>query len=194
MYSKLIKFICLLVLCCAGYCHGWIYQDKYGQVYTVEPTRERDLKECEEVFVHAFMEAYRDFSEEQLGIQDKQQFLKSAFADVYDDFNSGEQKLLTVRSRDQVVGFAGYKPTEIPGQIYLTQLSVEPDYWRCGIGTELIFSVFKIYDEVKSLVVIPRRINRVAREFYLHLGFTESSYMHPGYDPKKYVGYEWLAP
>lgn len=74
--------------------------------------------------------------------------------------------------------------------IYIFQLAVKVDHWHRGIGKRLVFSAFDLFPETKSLVVIPRKINLMARNFYFKLGFIESLYMHPGYNPEKYIGYE----
>lgn len=90
-----------------------------------------------------------------------------------------------------MVGFAGFKDTDQKNEIYISLLAIDPDYWKLGLGKELVFSIFNIKQETERLVVVTRRINEVARQFYAHLGFTVSEYMHPGYNPHKYIGYEW---
>ena len=171
--------------------YAWEFINKSGETVTLDQCEEQDLPYCKEVFVTAFLEAYKDFSEEQLAVQDKQQFLQSAFSDVYDDFHEGLQKILVAKLDGTIIGFAGFKPTDEPGQVYISQLAVTPAHWRSGIGKELVFASLRLYENCSHLAVIPRRINQVARNFYLKLGFTESNYMHPGYNPQKYVGYEW---
>ncbi len=167
------------------------FVNKTGHLVYLEPCQIEDLPSCESIFMTAFSEAYKDFTPEQLGVKDKVLFLKEAFADVYDDVCLGLQKLMVAKIADQVVGFVGFKETEQAHQVYISQLAVDPAYWKQGIGKWLVFSVFELFDEVESLVVIPRKINRVAHNFYFKLGFMESSYMHPGYNPARYIGYEW---
>ncbi len=172
---------------------GWDYQDRYGQVYSIDLFHEKELGECETVFINSFSATYRDYSEEDLGIPDKNKFLRESFQELGKDLQNGAQKLLVAKYQGRVVGFACFQQVA-PGRIYISQLSVEPDFWRCGIGSQLVFGVFKVYDDVKSIVVQPRKINRVARDFYHSLGFTECSYIHQGYNRNNYIGYEWLAP
>lgn len=172
--------------------HSLEFINKSGQFVYLEFCRLEDLIECEDIFIEAFSKAYEEFTAQQLGVKDKLVFLREAFADVYDDVTLGLQKLMVAKIEGKVVGFVGFKPTEQLYQIYISQLAVHPLYWQQGIGRWLVFSVFDIFDEVESLVVIPRRINAVARNFYQKLGFEQSSYMHPGYNPERYIGYEWM--
>ncbi len=156
--------------------------------------QQEDLSACQEIFVEAFMKAYEEFSCEQLGIEDKRVFLTNAFADVYDDLRHGQQTLVVAKREGKIVGFAGFKPTEVPRQLYITQLAVDPACWNQGIGRQLVFSALDLYHDVSSLALIVRKINSVAQGFYLKLGFHVSEYMHAGYNPERYIGYEWVRP
>jgi ribosomal protein S18 acetylase RimI-like enzyme len=173
--------------------HSSEFTNKEGDLVQIDLCQMNDLKACEEIFITAFSKAYENFTPEQLGVKDKMLFLKEAFADVYDDLSSGSQKLVIAKCKGQIVGFAGFKETEKPGEIYISQLAVDPAQWHQGIGTRLVFSVKEHFNEIKSLVVIPRKINFIAQKFYQKLGFVESSYMHPGYNPERYIGYEWTS-
>jgi ribosomal protein S18 acetylase RimI-like enzyme len=171
--------------------HAWTFTARSGDQIELDWIEQHDLRQEEEVFINAFMEAYKDFSNEQLGIVDKYTFLKNAFQDVVEDHEKGDGYLLSAKLDGKVIGFAGFKETEQENEVYISQLAVDPRYWQLGVGKELVFSIFTIKKDTARLVVIPRRINEVARQFYAHLGFTVSEYMHPGYNPQKYVGYEW---
>lgn len=166
--------------------------DKSGENTLLEDCQENDLVHCKEIFVQAFLKAYEELTPEQLGVEDKFLFLQDAFSDVYDDVHQGLQKIVVARQNGTIMGFVGFKKTEKPHQIYISQLAVLPQYWQRGLGTQLVFSALRLYDDVESLVVIPRKINHIAKQFYTKLGFVESSYMHPGYNPERYVGYEWV--
>jgi len=163
-----------------------------NEIVTLNLCEESDLIACRTIFIEAFTKAYENFSKEQLGVKDKIQFLEEAFEDVRDDLKDSLQKLVVAKINGKVIGFVGFKKTDNAGEIYISQLAVEPHSWQQGIGKHLVFSVFDVYKDVKSLVVIPRKINEVARNFYSRLGFKESTYMHPGYDPQKYIGYELI--
>lgn len=190
------KFIFLLIafLLFTQVTYSSEFVNKSSLFVHLEPCQVADLPECEAIFIQAFTRAYEEFTPEQLGVKDKIVFLREAFADVYDDVCQGLQKLTLAKIEGKIVGFVGFKPTETPHQIYISQLAVAPQYWQQGIGRCLVFSAFDLFDDVESLVVIPRKINEVARCFYHELGFVESAYMHPGYNPERYIGYEWIKP
>lgn len=187
------KIYCLLLLffICLQTLSAWEFIDKKGDVIHFDLVQEDDLKACQTVFVEAFSEAYRDFTPELLVVQDKLLFLQDAFADVYNDVCQNLQQLVVAKKDNQVIGFVGFKKTEKPHQIYISQLAVDPQYWQNGIGRELVFSALRLFADANQLVVIPRKINIVARGFYYKIGFVDSSYMHPGYSADRYVGYEW---
>lgn len=189
MLSRLVIFI---IICIFQQLHAWDFIDKQGEIISLELCQEEDLPYCEEVFIAAFSKAYEDFTPEILGVTDKMQFLKNAFSDVYDDFKDGKQELIVAKLKNEIIGFAGFKPEDKPGQIYISQLAVHPDFWQNGIGKQLVFSVFKIYEDTNHLFVIPRKINIIARDFYFKIGFSQCDYIHPGYSAERYVGYEWI--
>ncbi len=189
MYRAIGFFFCLLS-CAMGF-GSWEFIDKKGDIVTLDWVKTGDLIEEEAVFVNAFLEAYKDYSEETLGVQDKPAFLHEAFSDFHQELLSGKQTLIVAKVDGKTVGFAGFEPTETLHQVYITQCAVSPEYSQTGIGRELVFSVFKLFEDTDHLVVITRRINERAQKFYHRLGFTECAYMHPGYNPQKYVGYEW---
>ncbi len=168
------------------------YIDKLGNKYDLHLTTDDELKECENIFVQAFSKAYEKFTPEDLGVVDKAAFLHIAFSDVYNDFRTKTQYLFSATKDGKVIGFVGFKLTETPNKVYITQLAVDPEYWLRGVGKQLILRVFDQFKDANHLVIIARKINTHARDFYLSLGFTTCTYMHPGYNPERYIGYEWL--
>lgn len=158
---KQLIVLCLFLLSC--YCiQAGNFIDKTGEAISIEVVQPEDLDECKAIFISAFSKAYEEFTPEQLGVKDKLLFLQEAFADVYEDFQNGLQLLMAAKINHQVIGFVGFKQTETPNQIYISQLAVNPDYWQKGIGKHLVFSALDLFEHVNSLVVIPRRINQVA--------------------------------
>ncbi len=168
------------------------FTTKSGLTISLEVCQEKDLIECEIIFISAFSKAYEELSPQDLGVEDKLAFLLQAFSDVYEDVRLNKQKVVVAKIEGTIIGFAGFTKTEIPNQIYISQLAVNPQYWNQGIGRHLVFSALNFYENVHSLVVISRRINHMASSFYRSLGFIESSYMHPEYNPQRYVGYELI--
>lgn len=192
--KKIFVYVILALLFSTQVVNSSDFINKKGEKIELTSCQFSELKECETIFVNAFSKAYEDFPPELLGVKDKSLFLQEAFADIYDDFNEGLQQLVIAKHNDTIIGFAGFKKTEKEGQIYISQLAVDPNYWQQGIGSHLVLSALEYFPDLKSLVVIPRKINLVAREFYKNLGFIQSAYMHPGYNSERYIGYEWDRP
>ena len=166
---------------------------KSAESITLQWESDSDWEREEEIFVRSFLEVYKDFSEEQLGVkQDKEEWLRSAFRKKIDAFKKGDGKifLASVKKGDKVVGFSAFNETENKGEVNIKQLAVDPEYWRQGIGKKLIFSINKKIDGIQKYVLVTRYINIGARNFYIKLGFKECGYECEGLDPKNYVGYE----
>lgn len=170
----------------------WDFVDVDGEKITFDWVKPNSsLVEEEKVFIKSFTEAYKNLSLSDLGVEDKSLFLKDAFSDVRKDFSEERTLLLTAAKNGKVIGFVSFKPTEKATQMYIGQLAVDPAYWRKGIGKELVFGISHLQPELTKLVAIGRRKNGIGRNFFLKIGFTECAYMHPGYNPEKYVGYEY---
>ncbi|MBS0605094.1 MAG: GNAT family N-acetyltransferase [Verrucomicrobia bacterium] len=195
MKKKLTIFLLALnALIHSSAAGAWEFIDKDGDTLVfdlVSPSS--DLKQEEELFVQSFYAAYTDYSLEMLGVKDKISFLHGAFEDVREDVQKGEGFLISAKKGEEVIGVLEFKNTEKPGQIYIAQLAVSPQYWQKGIGKELVFSVCKLVDGVEQMLAIGRRINNRGKGFFTHIGFTECKYIHPGYDPVKYIGYEFAV-
>ena len=159
-------------------------------------TNDNDLKLEEEVFVRSFLEAYKDFSEEQLQIeQNKEEWLKITFQEERDEFKkeNGKVFLVSAKKDTKVVGFLLFNETENKGEVYIRQLAVDPECWKQGIGKELMFSVSEKISDIQKYVLLTRRCNTSAKNFYTKLGFKEFEYEHASLDPKKYVGYKLVV-
>ena len=191
----MIRYLSLCTLFIFQAYASWESVDRFGEKSSFDWATVKELPEEKEVFLRAVLEAYKNFSPETLGLtKNKVQFAEEAFSKLEKEFLDGSVKILTVKKQDRVVGFIAFYPTEIPGQIYFSQMSIDPSYWRRGLGTELIASVMREFPETDHFVLITRKINVVARKFWEHLGFTECCYMHEGYDSTKYIGYELHPP
>ncbi len=192
MFKRFIFFSFLIL---NGFSQIYSYSQEFisnsGKTISLMSCQTEDLNECSKIFTDSFLHAYKDFTSQLLGVQDKRLFLEEDFLHASHDFQMGKQKIIVAKIENKIIGLAGFKEAEKPGQIYITLLTVAPAHWKEGIGKQLVFSAFDIFENVKELVVITRKVNEGARNFYLKLGFNASPYMHPGYSPEKYIGYEW---
>ncbi len=170
----------------------WEYIDRAGTPVTFDwIKRGSSLKKEEALYLSCFTELYKDFSADELGVEDKEAFLTKAFANVKKDFAEFRCVLLSVKKDGRVIGFIGFKPTENEKEIFITQMVLDTDYWDRGIERQMCLSICKLHDDTKRIVCVFRRINSVYKEWFTNMGFTECDYMHPGYDPQYYVGYEY---
>lgn len=169
----------------------WRFIDKTGDEVVLEEITSPDLSEEREVFIRSFGTAYSSFNEEDLGIINKTRFLNEAFESVEKDYAAQSMTLIAAKKNNKIIGIAGFKRAEEPGTAYVAQLAVDPQEWQKGIGRHLIFSILTLEPQITHLVAITRKINCISKNFFNHIGFTPSLYMHAGYDPNKYTGYEW---
>ena len=122
-------------------------------------------------------------------------FLNKAFDCEVEDLNGETTKVyfLSAVKNGKVVGFASFNQ-EGNDAIYVRQMSVDPDYWRQGIAKALVFKAQEVLPQARKYVLMTRLVNTTAIGFYKALGFTQTSYLHDGLDPKLYVGYEYTIP
>ena len=151
---------------------------------------------CKKVGVDAFIKCYDPIPVEVLGQTSREgmiQWLDVAFDEIYTNFlHAGERaRWLTAKERGVPVGFLMIEMDHFPEEVYLAQMAVDPAYQRRGIATTMIFSLLDQLPETKKLVVITRKANEEAKALYRALGFTDSTYMHEGYSPQLYAGFEY---
>jgi ribosomal protein S18 acetylase RimI-like enzyme len=151
------------------------------------------LHDEEKVFVNAFSEAYRAIPLEVLGVKSVQSFLTEAFNEERADLAKAEETIyfFSARVRDQVAALISFSPTEIPHEVYIRALAVDPSYKNQGIGKALVsLCTMQLPDTVK-LTLATRRVNTGACEFYKKLGFTEMNTVPHNYNPERYIGLEY---
>lgn len=82
--------------------------------------------------------------------------------------------------------------TEYPHLVYVRQTAIHPDFMRKHIGTKMAQVMFSNLPEAKKFVAITRIFNKTSMDFFESLGFKKCEYMHEGYDPNRYVGFEFI--
>lgn len=192
-------FIVILSVSCFAHAaiQEWQLQDKKDRMisYTICRPDEIDsqiLQQLHTVFMKSFSEAYKNIPLAVLGAVNLENFLNEAFAQEESIIKKGDRPgyfLIIAHCNEKLTGFASFD-TEEDHCYYIRELSMHPDFQRSGIGQQLIFSVKMLDDQVRGLRLVTRRANIQARNFYKKIGFIESSYIHEGFDPAKYVGYE----
>ncbi len=153
------------------------------------------LEEERQVFLKAFKKIYQPLTKEELPIDNLDVFLNNAFDCEVEDLSSKTTKVHFVSAvkNGKVVGFASFN-LEGNDAIYIRQMSVDPDYWKLGIGKALISKGREVLPQARKYVLMTRIVNATAIGFYKALGFKQTTYLHDGIDPKRYVGYEFIIP
>ena len=101
-------------------------------------------------------------------------------------------QIVTARKGEIPVGFAIFEMKTYPTSVYLSELIVDPNFQRMGIGKNLVFSVLRRLPELEKIVLVTRKVNFQANAFYPAIGFTSSNYTHVGYDPEVYGSFEFI--
>ena len=177
-----------------GISYGEQYEfQKNGIVYSWE--NEPNSSESKKVFLDAFVKCYNQIPLDVLNKPSREamiQWLDDVFEEMYVDYKSSKSSLwLSAKASDKVVGFLVIDIVNHPEEIYLAQLAIDPAYQGQGIATSMIRSLFDQFSECGKFVVITRSANEEAKGLYNALGFTSSSYMHEGYNPEVYTGFEY---
>ena len=168
----------------------------HGQV-KYEWVIERDLGQEEEIYVKAFCKAYENLSNEALGLKsddNRALWLQNACRDRTNTLVciKNNMHVLHARSGEKILGFAVFEETGDKDEVYIVALCVDPAYHRCGIGESLVFKIGQLFPETKKLVLMTRKLNVQARDFYIKkCGFKECDYVHEGLSSEYYIGYEW---
>ena len=159
-----------------------------------------DLEAFNRVSVEAFYQCYREIPLSAFGFDDsadlKEEILKMQ-RDI-DEVAIGLQepgsqlRLLTAKRDEAPVGYVMFDMTLYPEQVYISELAVDPTFQRQGIGTQLVFSILEQLSDIKKLVLITRKVNFQACAFYPAIEFESSDYMHEGYNPELFTGFEYI--
>ena len=187
------KFFCLffvaLFLISSSLQADWLV-DCNGQQVILSISKDNLIKE-KELFIETFSEAYKNIPLNVLGVDSLDNFLNAAFEDEEIDFARKKANTLFITAKDKsgkVVGFASFDRNS--DHIYSRQGAVHPSLSRSGLGKNLLFSVLNVFKDCYYLKLVARRVNNVSKNFCSKLGFVESSYIHEGLSPEKYIGYE----
>ncbi len=165
-----------------------------NQEITYEWEREPDREAFKRIMFDSFANCYKDIPKEVLRVSNVEEWLSNHFSD---EFLEGLKKdecvyrLVTAKLDGKPAGYALFDLSHCPEFIYISEMAVDPAYQRKGIGRGLVFSVLKWFPKIEKIVLITRKVNTQARQFYSSLGFQSTDYMENGYDPELYIGYDY---
>lgn len=197
MFTKTntIKFVAFLsVLQGSVLLPGYVFKNelKNEQLLTcIQKQAGDDLAAEKKVFVSSFLDAYKDFSLEQLKVDDKKAWLGEAFDDEQNGLNSKKENIFFFSAvlKDVVVGMISFNSGN-ENELYVRQLAVDPLYNRIGIGSALMATCLKVFPKTKKIILATRRVNEKARAFYGKHEFKETKEVPHGLSAERYVGLE----
>ncbi|MBS0624911.1 MAG: GNAT family N-acetyltransferase [Verrucomicrobia bacterium] len=165
----------------------------YGVDYKWET--EPDFSASQEVYTKAFMISCGKVPPVLLGLSDSaevEKWVVDFFPAMFEDFLSQQDHLKWINATidDKPVGCLIIDLAEYPKELYFSELAVHPDYQRQGIGSGLIETVIREFPDAEKYTAITRKVYLDAIKFWHAVRFEDSSYMHPGYDPELYRGFE----
>ena len=186
-----MKKIALLLLLVFQVAWGVNLQDHHEGKISYEWDQLADLEAARELFLKSFLAAYDPVSLKQLGVENKEAFLKEAIDDEMALFFEGEPvHWLIAKDEGKVIGLLIIDLAHYPEEVYGRQMAIHPDYFRHSVGTEMVKVAHENLPEAKRIVAVTRVFNTTSMAFFESLGFKRCTYMHEGYDPARYVGYE----
>ena len=159
-----------------------------------------DLSQERAVFVSAFGNAYKDvplavFNTAFTSVEDVNHWLGEVFDEEVALLREGKSFCVHALNGNDPVGVIFFERLpERPHGVYIRQTAVQPNFQRRGIGRKLVLSIregLAVLPDTESLYLIVRVVNPRAIDFYKSAGFVRSDFMYPGYDPLKYIGFEW---
>ncbi len=173
---------------------------------TYEWKNSLDEEAFKRVSVEAVYQCYKDIPEEELLSGsfkiDESMGLKGSLEKWTDDYIQELSKnleqsdcslqIVTAWKEAIPVGFAIFEMKAYPASVYLSELIVDPNSQRNGIGKNLVFSVLGRFPELEKIVLVTRKANFQATAFYPAIGFVGSDYIHLGYDPEIYKSFEFI--
>lgn len=182
--------VCFLFVCSNVF--SWEFQDKTVAEYGFEWDRKEDFQEAAQIFADSFLRTYREFLPQQLGVDDIETFLMETIEDelLLKEEHPDTIHWLIAKDEGEVVGLLIIELDKYP-EVYGRQMAIAPNYLWSGVGTQLANVALENLPEASRFVAITRVVNQVSARFFESLGLTRVEFMHEGYDPNKYVGYEY---
>lgn len=147
-----------------------------GQI-TYELTQAPPYKEIEELFIESFSTT----------LTYPEGFLKATIDEEF--FTPSDWILIT--DDTILVGCLIIDSSHYPEFLYIKQGFIKPSHFRKGLIKNIVPFIANQYPQCDTLYSITRKTNEVSISLHKSLGFTPSTYMHEGYDPEIYTGFEY---
>jgi len=186
-----MKKFALLLLVVFQTAWGVNLQDHQTGNTTYEWDQLADFDAASELFMKSFLAAYAPIPLESIGVESKEAFLREVIDDEMElFFQDPTVHWLIAKEDGKVIGLLILDLSRYPEEVYGRQMAIHPDYLRHSVGTEMAKVARANLPNAKRIVAITRVFNTTSMAFFESLGFKRCTYMHEGYDPTRYVGYE----
>ena len=186
-----MKRFALLLLVVFQTAWGLSLQDRQTGNISYMWDRIADFEAASELFMESFLAAYDPIPLETLGVESKEAFLQEVIDEELElFFLDPKVHWLLAKEEGKVVGLLILDLSEYPKEVYGRQMAIHPDYLRHSVGTEMAKVAQANLPDANRIVAITRVFNTTSMVFFESLGFKRCAYMHEGYDPARYVGYE----
>lgn len=186
-----MKKFALLLLVVFQTAWGVNLQDHQTGNTTYEWDQLADFDAASELFMKSFLAAYAPIPLESIGVESKEAFLREVIDDEMElFFQDPTVHWLTAKEDGKIIGLLIVDLSRYPEEVYGRQMAIHPDYLRHSVGTEMAKVARANLPNAKRIVAITRVFNTTSMAFFESLGFKRCTYMHEGYDPTRYVGYE----
>lgn len=172
---------------------SWTFQDKTVDHFAFEWNHPEDFQEAAFLFVDSFLVAYQGFTPQELGVTSIEGFLKEVIEEelLLKESNPEMIHWLIAKKDNVVVGLLILELSQYP-EVYCRQMAISPYHMRSGIGKILAGIALESLPECNRFVAITRVLNQASARFFESIGMQRVEYMYEGYDPNKYVGYEYI--
>ncbi|MFC1870751.1 GNAT family N-acetyltransferase [Candidatus Dependentiae bacterium] len=152
-----------------------------------------NLKDEEELFVRAFTYGYQNITKDILKIDNLNQRLRFVFSEERIDLNDPKKNIFVIDAyyKDRLVGFISFEEYDPSNKIYIRALAIDPSFIGKGLGKKLIFICNDYLPNAKKLILATRACNEKAIGFYKHLGFQKCEKVPHGWDPARFIGFEY---
>ncbi len=153
------------------------------------------LKEEEDFLVRAFLYAYRGIPADVLKTDNVEKRFRLFFVEESIDLNNPDKEIYVIRAEynNELIGYVSFEHYGAPDTVYIRELGVDPSVMQCGLGRKLVFICKEYIPCVRRIILATTVYNKNAREFYKHVGFTESADVPHDLDPSMFVGLEYLV-
>lgn len=152
--------------------HTWQAKDKLNQPITFQQIIAGDLTQERNLLFLTFKERYKGRIPDAV----LEPLLKEGFKKIEDyiTHQTTHSFFITAKKDGELCGLIFFELLP-ENTVTIWEIIVHPSYQGCGIGKQLLFSIFKFAPTTKRIVLASRKENLEAHAFYERLGFKKTN-------------------